>query len=98
LTSKLAPPDNEGFVEESPLFQVTEEASDGQVGVAGVEVVVFDEVAVGVPVVVGVIAAGVDLDESDAAFDEAAGEQTFLAEVFRALVFESIELSDVGRF
>ena len=94
--SEFAAPDDEGFIEEAALFEVFEEAGDGEVGVAGVFVVVVFEVAVGVPVVVVVGAAGVDLDEGGAAFDEATGEEAFFAEVGGAFVVEAVEFLGGG--
>ena len=77
LTAEFAAPDDEGFVEEAALFEVFEEAGDGFVGAAGVLVMIVFEVAVGVPVVVIMGAAGVELDERGAAFDESTGEEAF---------------------
>ena len=68
LASEFAAPDDEGFIEETSVFEVLKEASDGFVGVASVVVVVFFKVAVGVPVVVVVGAARVNLDKADASF------------------------------
>ncbi len=98
LPTELAAPDDERLVEESALFEVAEESCHGKVGVARVKLVVFHEVAVRVPVVIGVIASRVDLDETDATFHQAPREETFLAEVFRALVIESVEFANVRGF
>ena len=68
LASEFAAPDDEGFVKETSVFEVLKETCDGFVGVAGVVVVVFFEVAVGIPVVVVVSTARVNLDEADASF------------------------------
>ena len=81
LAAELAAPDDQGLVEQAAPLQVLEQAGDRLVGAAGVVVVVLDEVAVGVPVAVVVGAAGVELDEPDAALDQPAGQQAAAAEV-----------------
>ena len=56
-------------------------------------VVVLHQVAVGVPVVVVVVAAGVDLDEAHAALDQPPGQQALPAERRRVCVsFEAVQL------
>ena len=84
LPAELPGPDDDGRVEQPGPLQVLEQPGDRQVGVPGVLAVVGHHVGVGVPVVVVVRPAGVDLDEPDAALDEPAGEQALAAEVRRA--------------
>ncbi len=98
LSAEFSAPDDEGFVEEAALFEIFEKSGDGFVGVAGVFVVVVFEVAVGVPVVVVMCAAGIELDEGDAAFDEAAGEEAFFSEVGGAVLVEAVEFFGVLAF
>ena len=52
---------------------------------------VFDKVAVGVPVVVVMRAAGVELDEGDTALDEATGEEAFFAKVGGDFLVHAVE-------
>ena len=65
LASKFSTPDDQGFVEESLVLEVFEQASNGFVGIAGMFVVILFQIAVGIPVGVVVIATRVDLDEAD---------------------------------
>ena len=89
LAAELAAPDDQRLVEQAAPLQVLEQAGDRLVGVAGVLGVVRDEVAVGVPVVVVVGAARVDLDEPDAALDQPPGDQALAAEVGRARLVDA---------
>ena len=57
-----------------------------------------DEVAVGVPVVVVVAAAGVDLHESHAALDQPAGQQAARAEVAGLVAVEAVQVARRLRF
>ncbi len=79
LPAELAAPDNQRRVQQATLFQVFEQAGDRFVGLAGVQVMVADQVAVSVPVVVVVGAAGVDLDEAHAALHQPPGQQALPA-------------------
>ena len=92
LPAELAAPDDQRLVEQAALLQVLEQAGDRLVGVAGVLGVVLDDVAVGVPVVVVVGAAGVELDEAHAALDQPAGQQALAAEVVGLLLVDAVEL------
>ena len=62
------------------------------------EVVIFFEITVGIPVVVIVGAARINLDEADTAFDESAREQTLATKVLGALFVHAIEFFDVLGF
>ena len=70
----------------------------GLIGVAGVMIVVGHQVGVGVPVVVVMGAAGVDLDEADAALDQPPGDQAFAAEIGGARLVDAVERAGLGRF
>ncbi len=72
--AEFAAPDDEGFVEEAALFEVGDEGGAGAVGGAAEFAVVAGDVAVGVPAFVE------DIDEADAAFDHAAGEEAAAGE------------------
>ena len=81
LTAKFAAPDDERLVEQPPALEVLEQTGDRQVGVPRMLRMVGDDVAVGVPVVVVVGAAGVDLNEPHPALDEPTRQQALAAEV-----------------
>ena len=68
-----------------------QESGDGFVHLGGVFGVAFDEVAVLVPLHVGV-AVG-DLDETDAAFGKAPGHQALVPEVLRHGIVHAVELA-----
>jgi hypothetical protein len=82
------------------LLQVAEQAGNGVVGFAGelggeLGVVALDvDVAIPAPLVLH--AAGVDLDEADAALDHPPGDQALAGDVAAARVVEAIERFDVG--
>ena len=57
LAAKLAAPDDERAIEKAALLQIGKQAGDRLVGFASVKIVVLDEVAVGIPVVIVVRAA-----------------------------------------
>src|SRR5438105_1947587 len=91
LAAELAAPDDQGLVEQAAALEVLDQAGDGLVGVAGVLGVVGDEVGVGVPVVVVVRAAGIDLDEPHAALDQPPGDQALAAEVGGPGLIDTVE-------
>jgi hypothetical protein len=70
--SEFAAPDDQGFVEQPALFEVLEQGADGLVAFAGEAAVIDFEVVVIVPGLAGAVP---DLDEADAAFDEASGDE-----------------------
>ena len=73
LAAEFAAPDDEGAVEETALLEVGEEGGERAVDLAGFGGEFFVEVLVVVPAVVP------DLDDADAALDEAAGDEELLA-------------------
>ena len=91
LAAELAAPDDQRLVEQAAALQVLDQAGDRLVGVAGVLGVVGDQVGVGVPVVVVVGAAGIDLDEAHAALDQPPRDQAFAAEVGRSRLVDAVE-------
>ena len=74
--AEFAAPEDEGFIEQAALFEIGEEGADGLIAFAGEAAVVFD-VIVGVP---GLAVAVPELDEADAAFEEAAGHEALAGE------------------
>ena len=54
------------------------------------KVVVLHQIAVRIPIVIVVAAAGIDLNESNSAFDQASGEDAFPSEVLRARFVQPI--------
>ena len=81
LAAELAAPDDQRLVKQTAPLQVLDLAGDRLVGVAGVLGMIGDDVVVGVPVVVIVRAARVNLDEPHTAFDQPPGQQALAAEV-----------------
>ena len=96
--AEFGAPDDEGGIEQAALLEVGEKAGDREVGHAAHFLVVADEVFVRVPLHGDGSAAGVELDEADAAFDEAAGEQAAGAEFVGALLVDAVELAGGGGF
>ena len=98
LAAELTPPNDERLVEQPALIEILQQCGDRLVGVAGVVVVIFFQVTVGVPVGVVVVSAGVNLDEAHTALDEPPGEQALAAEVVGAVVAKAVQFPDVFRF
>ena len=92
LAAELAAPDHQRLVEQAAALQILEQAGDRLVGAAGVVGVVLVQVAVGVPVVVVVGAAGIELDEAHAALDQPPGQQAAAAEVCGLRLVDAVEL------
>jgi hypothetical protein len=80
-------------VEEASALEVVQEAREGLVDGAGARAVAGLQLAVGVPCAAALGGAAVDLDDSDAAFDESAGEEAFSAGVFGVGVVEAVEFA-----
>jgi hypothetical protein len=101
--SELGAPDDEGVGEQAALAEVADEGGGGLVEDGAVFVVLFLELGVTVPVEVAGAGVGAveELDEADAAFDQAAGEDAVAGEggfdrVGR--VVGAVEAEDVGGF
>src|SRR5262249_12554213 len=67
-STKLAAPDDQGFVEQAALLEVFEQRADRLVGSAGEAAVIRFEIGVAVPRDGGAV---IDLDEAHASFDQA---------------------------
>ena len=79
LAAEFAAPDDEGAFEEAAGFEIGEEGGERAVDFAGFGGEFFLEVVVVVPTVVP------DLDDADAALDEAAGDEELFALLARAV-------------
>ncbi len=88
--TKLAAPNDERVVEESPLFEVGDERGRGLVGVLAVDGQVAFYATMLVPRFVE------ELHKADAAFDESTGEQAIVGEG-RLARFGSVEIEDMLR-
>ncbi len=93
---EFAAPEDEGIFEEAAGLEVGEETGDGFVDFGCVLGVALVEIAMLVPLDVG-IAVG-DLDETDAALQETAGHEALAAKVFRDRVVDPVEFLGGGRF
>ena len=91
--AELAAPDHQRLVEQPALVEVGQQAGDRLVGLAGELLVVPLDVGVAVPGELVVHAARVDLDEADAALDQAAGRQALAGDVVATRVVDAVELS-----
>ena len=89
--AEFAAPDDEGFVEETALFEVGDEGGGALIGFCAFLADAAGETAVVVPVAVA------ELDEADAAFGETAGEETVVSEAGFAL-FRAVGVEDGLRF
>ena len=85
----------EGWVLSSRL-QIGDQGSDRLVGLTGMERVVGDAVVVAVPGIFDVPAAGVELNETDAALDQSPGDQALAAEILSELIVEPVHLPRLG--
>ena len=86
--AEFAAPDDERVVEQSSLFEILNKRGGGSVGFAAFGLQAIGEAAVVIPGFVE------ELDKADAAFDQAAGEQTIVGERsfarFGAVEFEGL--------
>ena len=98
LAAELAPPDDQRALQQAALLQVFDQSGNRLVRRARMIAVVLDQIAVGIPVGVVVVAAGVNLHEPHAALDQPASQQASPAEILGALVVQAVELERVGRF
>ncbi len=89
--AEFSAPDDECVVEEAALFEVGEEGPGGFIGEWAADVHIFDEVAVVVP------SAVVEVDEADAFFGEAAGEEA-IGGVGAVAGLGSVHIEDVLGF
>ena len=90
--AEFAAPDDEGVVEHPALLEILDKGMARLVDVLALAGHAAVDVGVVVPVVV------VDLDEADAAFDEATGHQHAVREAAALAGFFAVELEDVLRF
>ena len=91
--AELTAPDDQGLVEQAPALEVLEQAGDRLIhGAAGLGVVRLD-VGVGVPLAAR---AAVDLNEPDAALDQAASQQAEPADGFGRRVVQAVEGARLG--
>ena len=80
LAPELAAPDDEGLFEETALFEVREEPCDRTVDLWAVNGEVLFDAVVGVPGLLLVPAAVIDLDEAHVAFNESASDEALASE------------------
>src|SRR6266536_4187637 len=84
LPAKLAAPDDQRLVQQPAPLQVRQERMNRPIDLGSVDLQVLLDAVVGVPVLLVVSAAGVDLHETDAALDQPPRDQTLPAEMRRA--------------
>ena len=80
LTAKLSSPDDERVIKEAAGLEVGKQRRDRLIDLRGVDGEILLDAVVGVPVLLLVPAAGVDLHEADAALDEPPGDEALAAE------------------
>ena len=91
LPTKFTAPHDQGLLEHASLFEILDQACNGLVRATGMEVVVLLDVGVGVPVVVVVGPAGVELNETHPPLDQATRQETATPELLGARVVEAIK-------
>ena len=91
LPAELAAPDHQRLVQQAAMLEVLKQPGDRLVGAAGVIGVILNQVAMGVPIVVIVRSAGIQLHEADSPLDQPSGEQAAAAEVRGLLVVDAVE-------
>lgn len=96
--AEFTAPHDESFVEHAALFEIGEEGGDGLVDFGAVLAVVLLDALVGVPRLFEVAAAGVELDEADAALDEPAGDEAVAAKLVGGLLADAVHVQGLGRF
>src|SRR5712692_8594077 len=68
--AKLPGPNDQSLIQQAAALEVGEQGGDGLVGFAAMQRVIFAHVGVGIPILVVVTAAGIDLDKADATLNE----------------------------
>src|SRR5438105_7475663 len=84
LAAKFSAPHHEGLVQQSTLFEVSEERGDRLVDLGAMNLEVLLHAIVGIPVLLLVSAAMIDLHEAHAALNQPARNQALAAEGRRA--------------
>ena len=93
LATELTAPDDQGLIEHPALLEILDQSRDGLVGIAGMDAVVAFEAAVGIPVIIVMRPAGVDLDKANAALDKPPGQQALPTEVIRSRPIDAVEIT-----
>jgi hypothetical protein len=74
--AELAVPQHDGFIEQSAPPQVGDEAGDGLIHFPGVQLMVRNDIRVGIPSILDADVGAADhLDEANTALNQPAGEQ-----------------------
>ena len=96
--AELGGPVDDGIGEEAAGFEIAEETGDGFIHGGAHFAVVFGEVFVAVPVAAreAVVGTGPDLDEADAAFDEASGDEAAFGHFGGDGIVEAVEFAGGG--
>jgi uncharacterized protein YoaH (UPF0181 family) len=81
--AELGGPQDDGVVEQAALFEILDQGGGAAGHAPGQRAVIAADVLVGIPVAAGeaVVVAAPDLHEAHAAFEQAAGDEAFAAEV-----------------
>src|SRR6056297_722020 len=87
--SELTSPDDEGLVEQAALLEVFQQAGDRLIHRLAEPRVVFLDPRVRIPLAAG---SAVELDKTDASFDQPAGEQAVPAEGLRLFLIQTVQL------
>ena len=96
--AKLSAPNNQGTIEQSPVFQVGEQSSNRPVGFSTMKVVIFLQIVMCIPRLRPFIAPAVKLNKTDTALNEPPGEKTIPTKVMGSFVIEPIEILIPYRF
>src|SRR5207249_5012517 len=94
--TEFAAPDQHRFLPQSRPFQIGDQRGNRLIGPAGVQPMVGDAIAVAVPGVLQVAAAGVELHEAHAGLEQAARDETFATEIRRPGVVEPVHVPRPG--
>ena len=92
LPAKLAPPNHQRAVQQTRSLQVGEQGRHRLIGVARVEVMIFFQIAVRIPVVVVVGAARVELDKPYPSFHQSPRQEATPTEIRRPRIVQTVEL------
>src|SRR5258708_3845861 len=79
LAAELSAPDDEGFVEQTALLQVGQQGRNWLVDLGAMDLQVLLDAVVGVPVLLLMAAALINLDEPNTSLDQPAGDEALAA-------------------
>ena len=87
---KFSPPHNQRLFQQPPLLEIVDQAGNRFVSGPGMMVVILLQVSMGVPIVVVVRSARIDLDEANTSLHQSTSQQATIGKMSLAVSFSSL--------